>query len=266
MSLIFWKRAESADSDTAHEAAAPVNEQHPLPTGIYWGHAEGTSQEQTGPGHPLPVQTLGEPRLAGVQVTMDFAWLLALGGYGFVAGDADQNDVVTAQTSFANTTPAFLFHNPLNSEVMLIAPQMFLAQAGTVAGGDITINGELVRPSAYASGGTSELVRGMNTMYYAGYNKCLFYSGATATAGYGITIGEPFTLAPDVSPAEGVINVPSWAPPPGTVLAPGSSLNLFISSATTGVTLQWRAEWYEIPMAIYRMLQNAGIFQFRQAA
>ena len=212
------------------------------------------------------MQLLGEPRLGGIQITVDFNWLLALGGYGFIAGDGDQNDMVTAQTSFANTTPTFLYHNPLNSEVMLVSPQMFLAQAGTVAGGDITINGELVRTSAYASGGTSELVRGMNTLYYAGNNKCLFYSGATATAGYGITIGEPFTLAADVSPAEGVINVPSWSPPPGTVLAPGSSLQLFVSSGTTGATLQWRAEWYEIPRTIYQSLQNAGIFQFRQVA
>ena len=56
MSLLFWKRAEPSDTDVSHEPAKEVNEQHPLPLAIYWTHADGTSYEETGPGHPLPVQ------------------------------------------------------------------------------------------------------------------------------------------------------------------------------------------------------------------
>lgn len=59
MSVLFWKRAEVSDTDVVHEPATEVNEQHPLPTGIFWTHAEGTSYEETGEGHPFPTQVLG---------------------------------------------------------------------------------------------------------------------------------------------------------------------------------------------------------------
>ena len=169
------------------------------------------------------------PRLGNFSLAADITWALALAGKNFVAGDGDQNDRVTGQTSFANTTPTFLLHNPAGSGVFCMAPFFHLNQTGTVAGGDIAVEVELITPSAYASGGTSERVRSLNTSRFVSSNQCLLYSGATATAGYGIAL-DSVTLAADVSPAEGVINIYEYSAPAGLVMAPGSSLNIFTFS------------------------------------
>ena len=65
MALLFWKRAEPSDTDVSHEPALEVNEQHPLPAGLYWTHADGTSYEETSPAHPLPMQVLGSVSVFG---------------------------------------------------------------------------------------------------------------------------------------------------------------------------------------------------------
>ena len=65
MSLLFWKRAEPSDTDESHEPAKAVDEQHPLPTGLYWTHAEGTSYEEVSPAHPLPVKHEGLTSVVG---------------------------------------------------------------------------------------------------------------------------------------------------------------------------------------------------------
>ena len=199
------------------------------------------------------------PKLGTFPLAADIGWVLAFGGRNFIAGDGDQNDRVTGQTSFANTTPTFLFHNPVGSRVYLIGPFIHLNQTGTVGGGDISVEVELVAPSAYASGGTSEKVRSANTSKWGLLqNQCLLYSGPTATAGYGIAI-DSVTLAPDISPAEGIINIYEYQGPAGMVLAPGSSLNIFTSAGTTGPTWAWHAEWWEIPEALAQQLIDIGL-------
>lgn len=184
----------------------------------------------------------------GGQKSYDFSWIIGAQGRLFLAGDADQNDRVTGQTSFANTTPTFLLHNPSTSGVVCIPAFVQLGQAGTVAGGDINIEVEVNSPSAYASGGTAEkAISGAIGMTGAPTEACIFYTGATATAGYGITAHAGYTLAPDVSPAEGVINVLEIILPVGLFLWPDSSLNIFTYAGTTGPTWRWFAGWYELP-------------------
>ena len=90
------------------------------------------------------------------QLSYDVAWVLAAGGRVYIASDADQNDRVTGQTSFANTTPTFLLNNPSTSTVVCIPFYYQLTQTGTVAGGAISIETEARSATAYASGGTSE--------------------------------------------------------------------------------------------------------------
>ena len=44
----------------------------------------------------------------GVAISQDVSWVIALRGQIYIASDADQNDRVTGQTSYAATTPTFM--------------------------------------------------------------------------------------------------------------------------------------------------------------
>ena len=69
----------------------------------------------------------------------DLLTWLAADGRIFYASDADQNDMVTGQTSFAATTPTFLLS--VASGTTVIPLMMKLAQSGSVAGGAVVNNG-----------------------------------------------------------------------------------------------------------------------------
>ena len=56
MSKVYWRTTEPPDPFTGLDGDHEVDEDHALPVGIYWTHAEGTSAEAVSPGHPLPVQ------------------------------------------------------------------------------------------------------------------------------------------------------------------------------------------------------------------
>jgi hypothetical protein len=220
---------------------------------IYYKKDGDPHLEPVSEGNPFPVQQFYEPTQSfGARkfpLNADWGTALIFGGYAFLAGDADQNDVVTGQTSFASTTPTFMLRNPAGSDKVIFPPYFNLTQSGSVAGGDITIVTE-VDYDAYSTGGTSERVK--NQRYgMAGKptNKGLLYSGATATAGYGIVTGTPATLAPDVSPAEGVINIYEWSNPGGVLLDPGTCLKSFTYAASTGPTWLWGFPWFEIPLS-----------------
>lgn len=237
MTVPYWKTAEPANTDTAHPGAQPVNEQHALPIQIYL-RPDGSQEYQLASiSNPLPTLPQG-PNLFynKVPISADVSWQIALSGYVFVAADADQNDRVTGQTSFANTTPTFLLRNPSTSIALVIPFYYQLAQTGTVAGGDIAVETEIIYPDAYASGGTSEKITRLRPGMASGpLNHWTLNTGATATAGYGSAIGH-VTLAADVSGAEGIINIYEWQAPSGVILDPQVSLNVFTSAATTGPT------------------------------
>lgn len=165
-----------------------------------------------------------------------------------VASDADQNDTVTGQTSFANTTPTFLLNVPSGS--CAVPLWVNLMQAGTVAGGDITIFVEADDIAAYSSSGTSE------TLYYfrngAGFtSSCAVYSGATATAGYGILL-DAEVLAADVDPSVEVVWTGHylWKATYPFILVGPASFKVFTYAATTGPTWQWSLGFLDLPAAL----------------
>ena len=248
MSVPYWKTAEPDNTSVAHLPAQPVNEQHGLPVQFFLKPEGSSEYAPVTLGNPIPVLPQGPSIFSDkVALSADVAWRLALEGYVYIAADGDQNDRVTGQTSFANTTPTFLLHNPNDSARLCIPFFYQLAQTGIVAGGDISVDTELVYPSAYATDGTAERIRNARIgKAGAPVNKCLLYSGATATAGYGISVGH-VTLAADVSGAEGIINIYEWQCPSGVMLDPNTSLNVFSSSSTPGPTWGWHFVWAEVP-------------------
>ena len=168
---------------------------------------------------------------------------LAFQGRLFIASDADENDRVTGQTSFAVTTPTFLIDVP--SGTTCIPLFVNLTQAGSVAGGDIGIAIAIDNADRYDTGGTSETVYNPRTSSGRA-NLSTLYSGATATAGYGIRVFSAVT-SPDVSPAEGAVQGPYWsAELPYLIEGPGALL-VYTYAAVTGPTWEWSIGWAEIP-------------------
>lgn len=185
---------------------------------------------------------------------------LAAEGRVFYASDADQNDLVTGQTSFAATTPTFLLQNPATSGRYLVPLQVMLSQSGTVAGGAVDVIVEIDNADRYSSGGTQETPfcartdspLGAVAADGTGSNKCILYSGATASAGFGARI-DATTLAPDSSPAstEALVQRYIWTPQVGCdILAPGSSFLVYTYAGTTGPTWFWTVKWAEVPSGL----------------
>lgn len=167
---------------------------------------------------------------------------MALGGRIFVSSDADQNDRVTGQTSFANTTPTFMIDVP--SGTTCIPLFVNLTQSGTVAGGDIAVEIEIDKIDRYNTGGTEE--KAYTSRLKNRTNVCKLYSGATANSGYGIRVFAA-TIAPDVSPAEGAVQGPYWqAEIPYLIDGPGAFL-VYTYAASTGPTWEWSIAWAEVP-------------------
>jgi hypothetical protein len=219
---------------------------------IYHKKDGGIHVEPVSEANPFPVQQMPSPGQAYFKwkLPLQVGWEAALifGGYAFVASDADQNDRVTGQTSFAATTPTFMLRNPVGSDVLIFPPYYHLNHTGSVAGGDIAVETEIDR-DVYSSAGTSEQVRNQRFgMAGKPTNKGLMYTGATAVSSYGAAIGS-VTLAPDVSPAEGVINIYEWSNPGGVLLDPATCIKIFTSAASTAPTWAYHFPWYEIPLS-----------------
>ena len=190
------------------------------------------------------VHLAGNPQVTSA--AGDLAHRIAVEGRKFYASDADQNDRVTGQTSFANTTPTFLLQNPGNSGVVVIPLFFVLNQTGSVAGGDVDIITELDFDRNTAASGTSETVK--NARFgYARANKALLWSGATAAAGYGVRV-DGITTGPDISPAEGALQQYIWTPTSVMdLMDPGTCLKVFTFAASTGPTWYWSFAWAEVP-------------------
>jgi len=178
-----------------------------------------------------------------VPFTADYILSLALAGRLWVFGDGDQNDTVTGQTSFANTTPTWLLDVP--AEVVAIPLFMDMSQTGTVAGGDIELLFEYQGIKRYASGGTSE--KGLNVLTSVQGNPiCRCFSNPTAVAGFGMTVFRA-DIAPDVSPAEGILPGPLWTPVVPNILAGPASFLIYSAAGTTGPTWFWNLCIAELP-------------------
>ena len=171
---------------------------------------------------------------------------LAAAGRVFYASDADQNDLVTGQTSFANTTPTFLLDIPSGTTVIPL--MVSLNQTGTVAGDAINVIVEIDNADRYNTGGTEETVLCARTDITAA-NQAKLYSGATANAGYGIRV-QGLTIGQDVAPAEGALQEFLWLPTSGVDFLVGPAAFLVYTYATTtGPTWWWTIKWAELPSA-----------------
>lgn len=187
--------------------------------------------------HPLPVSIENAgPSVFGAQVNADLMWRLSKMGRLYIASDADYNDLVTGQTSAANTTPTFLHQVPVGT--VAVPLYLNLSQTGTVAGDTISVIIAVSDVDRYASGGTSERI------YNPSKNAprvptSKVYSGATASdvSGgnriFGATIGQ------DVAPAEGAVQGPFWRPEVPYVLEGPASLLVWTYAGTTGPTWFW---------------------------
>ena len=206
-------------------------------TSIYWRDVDGAPDGPVTRGHELPVYAKS--------MAQDLAFRIAVEGRKFYAADADQNDLVTGQTSFVNTTPTFLLQNPARSPVVCLPLFFTLNQTGTVAAGAIDIITEL-DSDRYASGGTSETVLNARPLAVTPHY-CKLWSSPTASAGYGVRI-DGITTGQDVSPAEGALQQYLWTPTSVMdVLDPGTCLKVFTYAATTGPTWFWTFAWAEVP-------------------
>jgi hypothetical protein len=181
--------------------------------------------------------------------TAPWTWHLAQQGRVWIATDADANDAVTGQTSFADTTPTFDLEVPSGTTAIPLLVR--LGQVGTVAGGAITVNMALsVNLACYASGGTSEAVYNARTDVTTG-NACALWSTPTCTTARAIkNLYSTPLIGPDVSPAEGVFAEVVWTPEraghPLYIVGPGA-LAVFTWAGTTGPTWAWTFAWAEVP-------------------
>ncbi len=182
--------------------------------------------------------------IRGTPYAAEFLWRQAAEGRVFVASDADQNDTVTGQETFANTTPTFLLDVPVGTTAVPLG--IDLSQSGTVAGGDIIAAITIDNVGRYASGGTAEKIFTPTKARSPNPSFCKLYSGATATAGYGIRLWGA-TIAPDVSPAEGIVPGPFWTPTAPFLLQGPAALMVFTYSSGPGPTWLWSITWTEMP-------------------
>ena len=172
---------------------------------------------------------------------------LALEGKVFISSDADQNDEVVGQTSFANTTPTFLLNVPTGTTCQPLYVK--LSQVDPVAGAAIDIIFEIDNIAAYASGGVAELAFSTRAVA-ADTASCTLYTNATATAGYGIAVDHIMQITQDVVMAIGD-SYPQheidWTPPVPMPLVGPASFKVFTYAATTGPSWNWSIGWAEWP-------------------
>lgn len=180
---------------------------------------------------------------------------LTVDGRFFIAADADENDRVTGQTSFANTTPTFLLDVPEGTTAIPLFVN--LTQAGTVAGGAISVRIAIDDRKRYASAGTSETVYNPSKRFKR-QNKCTLYSGATANApaidSYGIRVFSA-VFGADVDTAEGAVQGPYWSAESPYLLEGPATFLVYTDAAATGPTWEWSVGWCEFPTSLLPVME-----------
>lgn len=172
-------------------------------------------------------------------------------GYVWRTSDADANDVITAQTSFADTSPTLIVEVPAN--FILIPVEVCFAQAGTVGTGPLTLIVERDNIAKRSASGTSELQVNCNDRFASATKNATVYTGATGTAGYGMRLmGKQ--VGADVDSAEGVDTEYLWTPNGieligGSTSVGGSLVVYLYSTAGTGPTVYWGAKYAVVPLS-----------------
>lgn len=195
--------------------------------------------------NPLPVMTVPNVAFMGMGVQADLLWEFAKQGRIYVASDADVDDLVsgTISASFTTATTTFLLDVPEGTTAFPLFVNM--QQAGTVAGGAISLFIAIDNKKRYASAGTSERI--FNQLGKA--SACTLYSGATATVdtvSYGARVFGT-VMGPDVSSAEGAITAGIWRPEVPYLLRGPASLLVYSHAATTAPTWAWSIGWASAP-------------------
>lgn len=180
-------------------------------------------------------------------------YLHSLGREGrlFVGHDADENDtVLSASTSYAATDPTFLLAVP--DGTVAIPLWVRLVQAGSVAGGAISIHISIDNTNLYSSGGTSEAIDNLRTDGAAA-NSTLYSSAGSAIVASAATGARAIiwhhVIAPDVAPASAdaaQFDV-LWTPPAPLYVVGAGSFLIYTYAATTAPTWYWSIGWAEIP-------------------
>lgn len=185
----------------------------------------------------------------GALFTADWIHALVQEGRVFVSCDADANDVLAGQAStFADTTPTLLLAVP--SGTVAIPLLIRMSQVTPLANASFDVNIAVCSTAiAYASGGTAEVVYGARTDKPIA-NLCTLYSGATATAALLTKQVASWTIANDISPAEGAIPEVLWTPDrygfPLYLVGP-AAIGVFTYVATTAPSWYWTVAWAELP-------------------
>jgi hypothetical protein len=188
-------------------------------------------------------------RLGGL-FTADVRGLAARAGAAgrlICAGDAAVGDLVLGQTSFVATTPTFAINVPTGS--LIVPVEVVLQQAGTVAGGAISVVIEVSSSvGIYASGGTAEKQVALYTS--SGFTTGVAtYSNPTTTAGYGMQIAH-WLRGPDVSSAEGAPTEIIWRPDVPFFLLGPVALKIYTWAGTTGPSWLWSLKFADLPPAM----------------
>ncbi len=161
----------------------------------------------------------------------DALGFLSAEGMVYRLGEAALSTTITGPTSFATTTPTLGVFVDADADYIAIPLELQMMQAGTVAGGAITVLMEMDNADRYTSGGTAltvlrtdmgatALPTGVTAFSRTG-------SAITATNAVGIPMRR-WLLGPDVSPAEGAVNSVEWGPQAG--------LDFLKPTATTGAS------------------------------
>lgn len=175
-----------------------------------------------------------------------FGWLAAE-GYMYRFGGSALNTVATGATSVATTTATFVGVVDAGADHFIIPAEARLFQAGTVAGGAVTVLMEMDNADRYTSGGTAMTAQNVRTdgpTLASRTSAVNFYStvgsAIVSTDAVGVRMAG-YLLGQDVSPAEGAVNEIVWTPQAGPeLLVPTASLGaswlINTSAGTTGPT------------------------------
>ena len=195
-----------------------------------------------------PDNSLMAPRMTrrGELVLNDFVLQALFDGRVYCSSDADENDTITGQTSFAATTPTLLLRVP--SGTTAIPLWLHLDQAGTVAGGIISVLMSYDRIDRFSSGGTSETITPMHTSRPNTAASTL-YSGATATAAtearllYAATLDQDVT-DPNLTESIHLHALKDFYPP--LLVGPAALLVFTFATVGVGPTWNWSIGWIEM--------------------
>lgn len=184
-------------------------------------------------------------RFSGASLSTDLIWKFIAEGKGYVAGDSTASATVTGQTSHATTTPTFMVR--VQSGWTCIPLFVDLSQTGTVAGGDILLIIEIDNAERYSADGTEETRFNLRTdkTNSTDSDDIAVYSNPTATDAFGQRVFSA-DIAPDVSPAEGILPGPLWIPTVPHLLVGPASLNIYTSAGTTGPTWLWAIGYIQL--------------------